>query len=162
MVTTQRNFETALKKGELGEQIIRKHLEDRGWIVYIPFTKDKAHYFDMMATLNKEKAIAVDVKTKARLNKWDAQGIDIKQYNQYIKFTKTCNIPFYLVFVDDKTGDVHLADISKLKNPISVNKNIVAWKLKEMKFLFKISNHEVQELSKYDQRNYKFTPKKFC
>jgi len=68
MEQRQRSFKPALKKGEIGEMIIQDFLEKRGWIVYRPFTKDKAHYFDALATKNKEKVIAIDVKTKARLN----------------------------------------------------------------------------------------------
>jgi hypothetical protein len=151
-------FETSLKKGELGEQIIRKYLELKGWIVYCPFTKDKAHYFDMLCTFNKEKVLAIDVKTKARLNKWNAQGINIKSYNEYLNFTATTSVPFYLIFVDDKTGHVHLADLNKLKNHIYPNQNIIAWNIDDMQFLFKISEEEIKQLSEYDQRNYNFNP----
>ena len=108
-----KNFEIALKKGDLGENIVSEFLQKKGWIVYRPFTKDKAHYFDMLCTLNKEKVIAIDVKTKARLNNWNAQGIDIRSYNQYLNFVKQTSINFYLIFVDDKNGEVHLADYLK-------------------------------------------------
>lgn len=152
------SFKIKLQKGELGENIISKYLEKKGWIVYRPFTKDKAHYFDMLCTLNKEKVIAIDVKTKARLNKWNAQGIDIRSYNEYLNFVKQTSINFYLIFVDDKNGEVHLADLIKLKKPIYPNEKIIAWNLKDMKYLFKITQNEINELSKYDQRNYDFKP----
>lgn len=152
------NFETALLKGEIGEQIVTEFLEKKGWIVYRPYTKDKAHYFDMLCTLNKEKTIAIDVKTKARLNKWNAQGINIKSYNEYVNFVKKTSVPFYLIFVDDKTGKVHLADIIKLENPIYPNTKIIAWNLDSMKYLFTIGKEDIIRLSKYDQRNYKFKP----
>ena len=61
-----KNFQTALIKGEIGEQIVTQYLEKKGWIVYFQFTKNKAHAFDMLCTYNKEKVIALDVKTKAR------------------------------------------------------------------------------------------------
>ena len=154
----QKSFEIALKKGELGEKIVVQLLEKKGWIVYTPFTKNKAHYFDILATLNKEKAIAIDVKTKARLNKWKAQGIDLRHYKQYMKFMENHNVPFYLVFVDDKLGDVHLADIKNLCNPIFPNKKIIAWHLSDMKYIMNIGEDKIKELSKYDQRNYKFNP----
>jgi len=152
------SFQIKLQKGELGEQIISNYLEKKGWIVYRPFTKDKAHYFDMLCTYNKEKVIAIDVKTKARLNKWNAQGINIKSYNEYLNFVKTTSVNFYLIFVDDKTGAVHLADLIKLKNPIYPNEKIIAWNLNDMKYLFTITENEIKELSKYDQRNYEFKP----
>jgi len=151
-------FETALKKGELGEKIIMNYLESRGWIVYTPFTKDKAHYFDILATKNKEKVIAIDVKTKARLNNWEAQGINIKQYNEYMRFVNKTNIPFYIIFVDDKNGNVHYAELKNLENSFKPNSNIIAWYLSDMVLLFNIGSEMIGELSKYDQRNYKYNP----
>ena len=154
-----KNFQTALIKGEIGEQIVTQYLEKKGWIVYRPYTKDKAHYFDMLCTFNKEKTIAIDVKTKARLNKWNAQGINVKSYNEYLNFVKNTNVKFYLIFVDDKIGQVYLADITKLDKPIYPNEHIIAWNLEDMKYLFTISNEDIERLTEHDQRNYKFNPK---
>ncbi len=155
-----KDFKIALQKGEAGELIIKEYLESRGWVVYCPLTKDKAHYFDILASLNKEKVIAIDVKTKARLNNWPAQGINIKSYREYKKFAETTNVPFYLVFVDDKTGDVHSQELNKLTNEFYPGKSgqIVAWPLDCMLFLFNIGEDKIKELSKYDQRNYDFIP----
>jgi hypothetical protein len=153
------DFQKALKKGDIGEDIVTEFLEKKGWIIYRPFTKDKAHYFDMLCTLNKEKVIAIDVKTKARLNKWAAQGINIKSYNEYLNFVEMTKVNFYLIFVDDKNGQVYLADLITLKNPIYPNSKIIAWKLDDMKYLFTISDEDIDRLSKYDQRNYEFNPK---
>jgi hypothetical protein len=151
------NFQTALKKGEIGENIVREYLENRGWVVYFPFTKNKAHAFDMLCTFNKEKVMAIDVKTKARLNKTPAQGIDIKSYNEYLHFKKAMNINFYLIFVDDKNGDVHFFEIGSNIDSFKIN-NIIFWHLKDMKFIFNIGEKNILELSKYDQRNYNFNP----
>lgn len=152
------NFDISLKKGEIGEKIIREYLENKGWIVYQPITKNKPHYFDMLCTYDKEKVIAIDVKTKARLNKWNAQGIDIRHYNQYMNFINTTNVNFYLFFIDDKNGDVHCADLKNLHNPIHINNKIIAWYLNDMSYIFSISNEKINELSNYDQRNYNFNP----
>lgn len=154
-----KNFEISKTKGEIGERIIRKYLEERGWVVYFPFTKNKAHYFDMLCTLNKDMVIALDVKTKARLNKWKAQGINIKSYQEYLDFVYKTKVRFFLIFIDDKIGDVYGADITKLKDPIYPTPNIIAWSLDQMKFMFKINEREIEELTKYDQRNYEFKPK---
>lgn len=158
METKRRSFEIALKKGELGESIIREYLEARGWVVYFPFTKDRAHYFDMLATKNKEKVIAIDVKTKARLNYYAAQGINKRTYHEYMNFVSSTKIPFFVIFIDDKNGDVHLCELSKMKDHIEVNEYIIAWKLSEMKLLFKIADEQIKALSMYDQRNYEFNP----
>lgn len=151
-------FEISLIKGEIGESIIRKYLEKKGWVVYFPFTKDKAHYFDMLCTLDKDMVIAIDVKTKARLNKWKAQGINIKSYKEYLDFVMKSKVSFYLIFIDDKTGDVHGVDITKLKDPIYPRPDIIAWKLEQMNFMFKITEDEILQLTKYDQRKHDFNP----
>lgn len=153
------SFKKRLKKGEMGEEIIRIFLEKKGWIVYFPFTKNKAHYFDILATKNKEMVVAADVKTKARLNKWAAQGINLKSYNEYKRFIEKTNISFYLFFIDDKSGDVHCADLRKLGNGFFVTPEIIAWYLSDMKKLFNIGEFNIKELSKLDQRNYVYLPK---
>jgi hypothetical protein len=158
MEQKQKSFKVALKKGELGENIIQEFLEKRGWIVYRPFTKDKAHYFDALATKNKEKVIAIDVKTKARLNNWKAQGINITTYNEYKKFIDKVNVPFYLIFIDDKCGDVYSAELSKLKNSFNPTPKIIAWYLNEMFYLFNIGEENIKMLSEFDQRNYDYNP----
>ena len=158
MEQRQRSFKPALKKGEIGEMIIQDFLEKRGWIVYRPFTKDKAHYFDALATKNKEKVIAIDVKTKARLNNWRAQGINIKSYNEYKQFIDKVNVPFYLIFIDDKCGDVYTAELAKLKNYFNPTPYIIAWYLDEMFFLFNIGEENIKKLSEFDQRSYKYNP----
>ena len=158
MERKQASFNMALKKGEIGEDIIRKYLESKGWIVYFPFTKNKAHYFDMLATKDKEKVIALDVKSKARLNNWCAQGIDLRVYNQYMKFFNDTNIPFYLIFIDEQTRDVHLCDLPKMKNYFNPNPKIIAWYLADMQFMFNISNEEQERLKEFTQRNYEFNP----
>jgi Holliday junction resolvase len=150
-------FEIALKKGELGEKIIQEYLESKGWIVYFPFTKNKAHAFDILCTLNKEKVIAIDVKTKARMNKYNAQGINLKSYNEYLKFKEKMSIEFYLVFVDDKNGDVHTFEIGKEIENFTIGK-IIFWWIKDMKFMFNIGKEKIEELSKFDQRKYNYKP----
>ena len=152
------SFEVSKTKGEIGEKIIQEYLEGRGYVVYFPHTKDRAHYFDMLATLNKDKVIAVDVKTKARFNKWPAQGINLKSYNEYMEFVKKTNVPFLLIFVDDKSGEVHAAKITELKEAFYPIKNIIAWPLKQMQHLFTLTAEQVKELSQYDQRSYEYKP----
>lgn len=158
LVMIQKDFNVALKKGELGEAIIREYLESKGWVVYCPVTKDRAHCFDQLASKDKEQLIMLDIKTKGRLNKWNATGINIKSYREYIKFSEKLAVPFYLVFIDDKSGDVFCQEIRKLKNEIYPAEGIIAWPLKEMKYLFNIGQEKIELLSQYDQRNYKYKP----
>ncbi len=152
------DFELAKKKGEMGEEIVREWLEARGWIVYGPKTKNKAHYFDQLATKDKQKVVAIDVKTKSRLNKWAATGINRRHYNEYMRFCEKVNVKFYLVFVDDKNGDVHCQELRELKKGFSPSPRIIAWHLKDMIFLFNIGEEAVAKLSALDQRNHEYQP----
>ena len=156
------SFEKSLKKGDIGEIVIQEYLEKKGWIVYRPST-DGAHLWDMFCTKGKDKMIALDVKTKARFNKWNAQGIDHTSYNYYLKQSKKHKIPFYLFFIDDKNGDVHLGDLEKLSNTEHFflgdgNKKVIVWDLKYMKKLFTVSDSVIKKMGKFDQRNYGYNP----
>ena len=152
-------FEISSKKGQIGEDIFQEFMEGEGWIVYKPDKKDKPHYFDMMCTFEKEKAVAFDVKTKTRLKsggkfKFDAQGFDKKHFEQYLNFTKKINIPFFVIFIDSLSGDVMCINIEKLKKleSIEVNKDIIAWYVKDMQFIFKLTAAQIDYLSKYTQK----------
>lgn len=149
------NFEETpqYKKGKIGEDIVKAMLIEKGWVPYSP-EPGRPHYFDILATKDKKSVIAIDVKTKARLNKWYAQGINISHYNQYINFVNITNVPFYLVFVDDKIGDIHLANITKLKNPIYPSLGIIAWPLDQMQKIGNIGGENIEKLSTYDQRSW--------
>ena len=159
MAQNHTSFEIALKKGELGESIIREYLENKGWVVYFPFTKDRAHYFDMLATKDKGAVIACDVKTKARLNYMPSTGINVKTLNQYQQFVSKTGVPFFLVFIDDKSGDVHSMDIRSMpEGQLIAGGKIIVWPVASMKYLFNIGGENVERLSAYDQRNYEYAP----
>ena len=153
------SFEKALTKGEIGESIVRQHLEDKGWVVYFPFTKDRPHYFDMLATYRKQKAVAIDVKTKARLNAFPGQGIDRRHYDEYMVFVRETNVPFWLVFVDEMSGDIHAAELTTLHHPVELcGGKILAWPLSQMKLIAKLSQSQQQEIQRYNQRNHDWNP----
>jgi Holliday junction resolvase-like predicted endonuclease len=147
---------TQVKKGDTGEKIVKEYFDKLGYIVYQP-VNEGAHWIDMICLKDKKKAIAVEVKTKARFNKWAAQGIDIKNYKEYLKFIDKINFEFWLIFVDDKNGDVHALNILN-KNYFYPNKYLIAWRLEEMNYLFNIGEQNINKLSQYDTRNYKFLP----
>ena len=68
-----------VKKGDIGELIVREYLEKKGYIVYEPKTNG-SHPFDKIAIKSKNDMIIVEVKTKARMNKFNATGFDLKSY----------------------------------------------------------------------------------
>jgi len=67
-------------------------------------------------------------------------------------------VPFYLIFIDDKCGDVYTAELAKLKNYFNPTPYIIAWYLDEMFFLFNIGEENIKKLSEFDQRSYKYNP----
>tara|TARA_R100001440_G_scaffold3710_1_gene8780 strand:+ start:811 stop:1281 length:471 start_codon:yes stop_codon:yes gene_type:complete len=147
-----------VKKGDLGQEIVVKILEEEGLQVMTHKKTSGAHWFDIIAARKKEEIFCIDVKTKSRLNKWKAQGIDIKHYKDYMNVIKKYNIQFWLFFVDDKNGDIHAANLKTLKNPIYPNKEIIAWSLDQMHKVDKIKKEEIKKLTSFDTRNYKYNP----
>jgi len=158
----QRSFEKALNKGEYGEQIVREYLESKGYVVYFPFTKDRAHAFDMLATLGKEKVIGLDVKSKARMNKWRKTGINQKSYNEYISFSNKANIPFYLVFVDEHPAEmsVYAGEIKAIGEPELLetcnSTRLCLWSLDRFIRLFALTNDMREKLIENSQRSYEY------
>ena len=147
-----------VKKGDLGEKIVRNYLENKGYIVYQPKTKG-AHYFDMLCTKNKQEVMALDVKTKARLNAYEATGIDLRHYEDYKRLMNTTQIPFYIYFVDEMEGKVYMQLLNKLPEPFKLNNYIVCWHLKDLVYMFDITEQEKNELQKFNTRTYEYNPK---
>jgi hypothetical protein len=164
---TQRSFEIALQKGEIGEQIVRDHLEKRGWVVYKPFTPG-AHCFDILCIKDKKQAIALDVKAKSRLNKFPATGINQSHFEEYKAFSEKHSMPFWVVFVDEMQQTVYGNCISELEKPRNVDGNVYPfvmpangrqvrlWPLVAMKTIAKLDHMEAEKLAFFNQRNYEF------
>jgi hypothetical protein len=155
-----RDFYKAVDKGDIGEEIIKEYLEKKGYTVYKHSTQDKPHWIDAFAAKGKEKLMAYDVKTKARFNKWPAQGINKSSHEEYKKLAEQFGVPFFLFFVDDKNGNVHAANLEKLSEGFEPNDYLIAWELKEMNYLFNIGEERIEQISKLDQRNYDYKPEK--
>jgi len=66
-----------VKKGNIGELIIRNYLEDKGYVVYEPVT-EKAHHFDKVISRNKKFLAVAEIKTYERLRYKTETGINLK------------------------------------------------------------------------------------
>lgn len=165
---TRPSFETALKKGEAGEMLIKAHLENNGWTVYRPVT-DGAHCFDMLSIKGKKTAIAIDVKAKARMNKWPATGIDQRHFDEYQHFSQKHSMPFWVIFVDEALKKIYGNCIEELEKcrcvdgvnypwvmPTSGGKKIRVWPLEAMKVIASISDFDATVLQGFNQRNHSF------
>jgi hypothetical protein len=155
--------ENNLKKGDLGELIVTRWLEGIGHVVYRPFTRDKKHRFDIMDMKNKANVIVIDVKTKAALNISKESGCNVASYNSYISFAQDHNFPFFLFFVDDKSGDVYSINIMEIgRGRVFTDRfgnHIMVWSYNAMEWHFNIGEEMIKELSKYDERSYTYDPK---
>lgn len=164
----QTSFETALKKGAIGEGVVRAKMESKGYVVYTPATKG-AHAFDLLAIKDKKKCIALDVKAKARRIYYDDTGIDERLYKVYKSFSVNHNMPFWIVFVDEFTKTIYGNCIDELDSPYKcTSKGIIYpllsesrdgkvmryWHLSKMLYIADITDDIANELKEYSQRSY--------
>lgn len=162
---TSTNFDKALQKGKYGEIVARELLESKGWVVYEPFTSG-AHAFDMLAIKDKKKAIALDVKTKARMNKWKATGINLRHFETYKTFSENHNMPFWIVFVDELEMRIYGNTLQELEKPFQYkdekypftmkSQNIRVWHLDQMKHIADLDKIITEKLIDLSQRNYEY------
>lgn len=167
METTQVNFNVALAKGEIGEQIVWRWLEKHGFIIYKHHTEG-AHLFDAIAIKNKADCIAIDVKSKARRNHFPDTGVDERLYAQYKQFQIQHSITFWVVFVDEMQGTIYGNSLDKLDAPITMGSDsypliehgIRFWPLKNMVEIYKLNTAQVVNLKQQNQRNYQYKPER--
>jgi len=166
MAMNQPNWQQKLtvKKGNLGEEIISRFLERKGYVIYSPETKNKAHAFDRLAIKDKEQIIIAEIKTKARRNKYADTGIDKRNYDQYIKIQNKYNIPVFIFFVDEMLKKIYGNWLSKLIIPIIIEgkqyplilNNIIYFPLVNMINIAELSEQQITELKKLSNRNYEY------
>lgn len=160
-----RSFEVALRKGAIGEEIVRPYLEAKGYVVCRPVTEG-AHAFDGLAIRNKKHCIAYDVKAKARMNNWPATGVNVSHFITYRDFSQKHNMPFWVFFVDEMLGQIYGNEISKLEEhrlidgveyPFVINTRsdqIRIWPLKAMLKVSDLSDEQKAALAACNQRTH--------
>ena len=160
---------TTVKKGALGEMIVRQALESKGYIVYEPKTKG-AHPFDLLAVKDKRVFVIAEVKTKARLNNWEATGINVSHYNDYIHVMEAHNIDVVLCFVDEHPSEkrVYGQRLSELIKEHKENgidypnfdilkkRNIVMIPLSKMITISNLDDHTVTNLMELSTRSHDY------
>ena len=169
-----RSFDIALNKGAIGEEVVRLLLEKRGWVVYQPITTGP-HHFDMLSIKDKASAIALDVKAKARMNKFRATGVNQKHFEEYKRFSAKHKMPFWIVFVDEHPGErrIYGNTLEELEKPyFSVDENITypwvmngrvpirLWSLEVMKEISPLDEDVCQKLITVSQRSYEYETRK--
>lgn len=159
---------TEVKKGTIGENIIRETLEKKGYIIYAPITTNKAHAFDFLAVKEKKVFIIAEIKTYARFNKFFATGINLTHFNEYKYIYEKQNIDIIIFFVDEHPKEERIycqrlsvlmvekiVDGIKYPNYNIANKKVL-FSLTDMKVVCKLTNEQLIELKKYSNRKYEY------
>jgi hypothetical protein len=158
---------TTVKKGNVGESIVKNIFEQKGYIVYKAVT-EKAHAFDFLAIKDKKVFIIGEIKSKARLNKFNATGIDTRHYNEYLTIMSTMKTDIILFFIDEhpKEERVYCQKLSLLSKEKTIDnvkfpnttivKNITLFSLNDMCEVKKLNTEELQLLKQYSTRNYNY------
>jgi len=156
-----------VQKGTLGERIVKTALENKGYIVYEP-TTDKAHAFDFLAVKGKRVFVVAEVKSKARMNKFPATGIDVRHFNEYSFVMETQNMAVILFFVDEhpKEMRVYCQRLSELMKPeihhgieypnFDIAKGIILFPISKMVHVCELTEEDAEELRGLSTRNYKY------
>ena len=147
------------KKGAIGEIIILDYLEKNGYECYTAYNQNKAHKCDIIVFNKKNEIVFVDVKTKAKLNKYNATGINTYSYNNYKKIMNETGKNFFVFFVDENAKDIHLLDLSNCSDGFHLvqNYSITYWKLEEMiKISDNLDENICKQIKDLNTRNYKY------
>jgi len=156
-------------KGNFAEDIVHKYLEERGYIVYTPTTL-KAHGFDRLAVKDKKTFIIAEVKAKARLNKYQATGINIQHYLEYKDIQNRYRIPVFIFFVDEALGSIYGNFLKILNEKVTdhygvcypnteIAKGIVLFSMSKMRRVSVLTNDQINYLKKNSNRNYRYNIK---
>jgi len=156
-----------VKKGNLGENIVKETLEKRGYIVYRPVT-EKAHAFDFLAVKDKKVFVIAEVKSKARFNKYEATGINLSNFKEYKFIYENQNIDVILFFVDEHPKEKRIycqklsilmqeKKVDGIKYPnLEISQGKILFSLSDMVTVCELTEEQLNELKKYSSRNYEY------
>lgn len=103
-----------VRKGALGESLVRKFLEEAGYIVYEPKTEG-AHAFDKLCVSRDKKVLfIVEVKTKPHRLKYPDTGIDIRHYQEYLHIQEKYGVDVLIFFVDEFKKQIYANKLKEL------------------------------------------------
>jgi len=171
------NKTTEFKKGLIGEKIVKSYLNNKDYVVYEVFQdkkNSKWEFFDIMAIKrdnrsNNPKTFIADVKTKPRMNLYNATGLDLRHFKKYIKMSESMNIPFKLFFVDEERKLLSFININrdmvlpenKIKSadgrtyPLVTDFNgsydkMILFAVEQLTFVKRLTEKEVKDIKKYN------------
>lgn len=171
MKQTSFNDKITTRKGNVGERIVDEYLKARGWSIYKTGEGDGPHAFDRLAVKDKKHIIIAEVKSKAKMNKYDATGINETHFQEYLKIYQKYGIEIFLFFVDESPGieAVYYQRLSRLIEPSKNDRDLICypalmpWKCLTrlfnyalMKTIKKLTPQECSELRTLSSRSYNY------
>lgn len=154
-----------VKKGNVGEKIVKDYLEGRGYVLYKPVT-EKAHTFDYLATKNKTAIYVVEVKTKPRRKYYRDTGIDYRHFKTYKTVSEKYKMDVFLFFVDDIERTIYGNEINNLLLPYSEkgkqypiyeeHTKIIYFPLKHMIKISDLTDEQIKNIRKFHSGKYDY------
>lgn len=153
----------SVKKGDIGENLVRNLLERKGWIVYAPETSG-AHAFDRLCVKDKKEMIIVEIKTKARMTKYRATGFNTSSLKTYKDIQEKHGVKVVVAFVDEGAGSIYGNELDKLLIEVKdgehiypkVIKDLTVFSLDNMVEFAKLSEEDIRHIKSYTVRNYDY------
>lgn len=141
------------RKGKIGESIVRRRLERRGWQV-TQFTYEMPHVFDMFChNMKTGQSMAIEVKTKSRFKMYDETGISHYHFVRYRKWIEAHGMEFYLLFVDHIAGFIYGGDFRDLcMKPMNKRGGSVAWPMKYLQQWQELTPEEIQSIENVSEK----------
>lgn len=157
------NERRSVKKGTIGERIVRYVLEKNGWVVYQCVSRDKAHVIDCIAYKEKKTQRFLEVKTKSFMRNPDRTGFNTCDLEVYTHYLKEKNQDIFILFVDQAKKKIYGNFLSKLIEPKEEDgmlfpnefiskydgKSITVFPLSSMIDIAELSEDQIKELKKY-------------
>lgn len=155
------------KKGIVGERIANDFLIKQGWTLYS--AKEQRHQVDFIA-MKKNKTCMIEVKCKARRNKYPDTGFNYSQYVEYKNQIELTKLPLFVFFVDEQLKQIYYCNLTEESKPKERNGitypliynsdtkgKIIFFYQPDMKVLCNLSERDVLEIKGLSSRNYDYS-----
>ena len=154
---TNSTFKERLVIGARGETMVKHWLEDSGYILYEATTEGR-HWVDFMChdTL-KQTWLSVEVKTKQKMFKYNATGINVSHLREYQHLQDETNMNTLLFFVDTKEKQIYYSELNNLMEEceygnimypnFNIANNMVLFPLEKMETIKHLTEEEIENLN---------------
>ena len=155
------NGRVSVKKGKLGEDIVRQYLESKGYVIYSPETNG-SHPFDKLCiNHNGNEIFIAEIKSKPHRIYYPDTGINKNHFLKYKFIQDKYSIDVFLFFVDEISKSIYGNWLSKLIKPrkdYPLEQNgIIYFPLDIMLQIAKLEDKQVEELKSLSDRNYDYS-----